>query len=107
MYAAASLHCSYRIIFAYLVFIALGAIHVNIIINMNRGELSSMMTVYIDIQKLSTVKLVVNSISLRSFSSSNKDVMIVGLNPALQRTITVPSIKLGQVHRANNVEVGM
>ena len=36
-----------------------------------------------------------------------RDVMVVGLNPALQRTITIPSIKLGQVHRASDVEVGM
>jgi len=89
-----SCYSSSRIIFAYLILIALAAIHQNII-DMNR-ELSS------DAVDMSLpVVTVVDSISL-----NNRDVMVVGLNPALQRTITVPSIKLGQVHRAKNVEVG-
>lgn len=89
-----SCYSSSRIIFAYLILIALAAIHQNII-DMNR-ELSS------DAVDMSLpVVTVVDSIPL-----SNRDVMVVGLNPALQRTITVPSIKLGQVHRAKNVEVG-
>lgn len=33
--------------------------------------------------------------------------MIIGLNPALQRTITIPSITLGNVLRASQVEVGI
>jgi len=89
-----SCYSSSRIIFSYLILIALAAIHQNII-DMNR-ELSS------DAVDMSLpVVTVVDSISL-----NNRDVMVVGLNPALQRTITVPSIKLGQVHRAKNVEVG-
>jgi hypothetical protein len=89
-----SCYSSSRIIFAYLILIALAAIHQNII-DMNR-ELSS------DAVDMSLpVVTVVDCISL-----NNRDVMVVGLNPALQRTITVPSIKLGQVHRAKNVEVG-
>ena len=89
-----SCYSSSRIIFSYLILIALAAIHQNII-DMNR-ELSS------DAVDMSLpVLTVVDSISL-----NNRDVMVVGLNPALQRTITVPSIKLGQVHRAKNVEVG-
>lgn len=89
-----SCYSSSRIIFAYLILIALAAIHQNII-DMNR-ELSS------DAVDMSLpVVTVVDSIPL-----SNRDVMVVGLNPAFQRTITVPSIKLGQVHRAKNVEVG-
>lgn len=89
-----SCYSSSRIIFAYLILIALAAIHQNII-DMNR-ELSS------DAVNMSLpVVTVVDSIPL-----NNRDVMVVGLNPALQRTITVPSIKLGQVHRAKNVEVG-
>jgi len=89
-----SCYSSSRIIFAYLILIALAAIHQNII-DMNR-ELSS------DAVDMSLpVVTVVDSIPL-----NNRDVMVVGLNPALQRTITVPSIKLGQVHRAKNVEVG-
>lgn len=89
-----SCYSSSRIIFAYLILIALAAIHQNII-DMNR-ELSS------DAVDMSLpVVTVVDCIPL-----NNRDVMVVGLNPALQRTITVPSIKLGQVHRATNVEVG-
>lgn len=87
---------SSRIIFVYLILIALAAIHQNII-DMHR-ELSPCP----DAVSMSLpVVTVVDSIPL-----SNRDVMVVGLNPALQRTITVPSIKLGQVHRAKNVEVG-
>lgn len=90
-----SCYSSSRIIFSYLILIALVAIHQNII-DMYR-ELSSSDAVGMSLP----VVTFVDSIPL-----SNRDVMVVGLNPALQRTITVPSIKLGQVHRAKNVEVG-
>ena len=93
-----SCYSSSRIIFVYLILIALAAIHQNII-DMHR-ELS--LTVTNDVIEMSLpVVMVVHSIPL-----SSRDVMVVGLNPALQRTITVPSIKLGQVNRAKNVEVG-
>ncbi len=49
--------------------------------------------------------LFVHSSTLRP--KLNKSVLIVGLNPALQRTITVSNLELGGVNRANNVKVGI
>lgn len=40
-------------------------------------------------------------------SSDYGRTLIVGLNPALQRTITVPNLKLGHVNRGTSVEVGI
>jgi fructose-1-phosphate kinase PfkB-like protein len=51
--------------------------------------------------------LVLVSVRAASALQMSGPIVVVGLNPALQRTITLSGLKVGGVNRASSVEVGI
>jgi len=45
--------------------------------------------------------------SLSFLSMKQRDVLVVGLNPALQRSVTLPSLVVGAVNRGASVQIGI